>query len=920
MQDTIRQIPEAGSRLIKYAGDLLEIRLEANSQPGHAFVRTTFASIHSRRQGVIAEVEQGIHPCRSDWKDVRMKELGEGRFTVTFPLREVGVFEFKTCFVSSDGKLNWVPGENLTVKVEPAFSVCANSIYNAFIRQFGRNISSSRETREEKNAEIFLSQNGYVVVPPTGKLEDFKEKIPHVMDTLGFRIVLFLPIHTTPTSYGRMGHYGSPFAPLDFYGVDPSLASFDRAHTPVQQFCEILDCIHARGGKAFIDIPFDHTGWASAMQSSHPEWFKRTSDGKIESPGAWGVTWEDLCKLDFSHPSLWRELANISLTWCRLGVDGFRCDAGYMIPKESWRYITAKVREEFPDTIFLLEGLGGSVDTTRELLEDGIMNWAYSESFQQFGLEAESGYLFHSLDISMRCGTLVNFAETHDNNRLAATSPLWSVERTAGAALLAPAGAFGIANGVEWLATEKIDVHQAASLNWGASENIIDHIKALNAILSNHPSFSAKATLKRLQTLKGRVYGLLRQYGEDAVLVLVNPSSEVASQVSWESREFASGDKPYDLVTNRRISFYDNGQYVKGELPPSTVVCIAKNNIQHYCNKYVTMNIKQEAKASVLRLCSLSTPERLLQDSELEEISSLLLSDRPLCLARIFGEYVPVVEWIPTKDCRREVMLPPSHFILVTAPHPFIVDLTSNGLNRERAFSILGNDGTHFAFLSSVNPVDDEMQISCKLFDNDLSYAKEYSSNIHHLMEGEKAIVPLKVSSTSILPRHCGICTNLFGSYTMARAAWGTIQSKYDALLAANPNENVPDNRLRLLARCRAWLRYRDYSCELNLGCQESFHASYDNTLQWSFHLSFSSMLTARVILQWTLDTHRNLGRMTISVTPENQPEPLFGEEEPILLVLRPDIDWRSNHDVTKAYLGPEASWPAKVTPCVFSQ
>ena len=329
----------------------------------------------------------------------------------------------------------------------------------------------------------------------------------------------------------------------------------------------------------------------------------------------------------------------------------------------------------------------------------------------------------------------------------------------------------------------------------------------------------------------------------------------------------------------------------------------------------------QLAKASILRLCAFSSPEKSLQQSELEELSSFLFCDRISCLSKIFGEYVPVVEWNPAKDCRREVMLPPNHFILVTAEHPFILDSFFQGIHLERVFSLVGNDGIHFAFLTSANIgkggiEHQELQLFCKLFENDLSYATEYSSKIHLLVDGDKAQLPLTVAARNILPRHCGICTNQFGSYSIARAAWGTLQSKYDALLAANPDENVPDNRLLLLARCRAWLRYRDYSCELNLDSQESFKTSYDNILQWTFHLSFSSQFTAHVTVQWMLDRYQNLGRMVISTTLDNQPKPLFGNEEPIMLVIRPDIDWRSNHSVTKAYLGPENSWPAKVNPC----
>ena len=40
------------------------------------------------------------------------------------------------------------------------------------------------------------------------------------------------------------------------------------------------------------------------------------------------------------------------------------------------------LRQEFPNTIFLLEGLGGALETTDQLLSEGGMQWAYSELFQ----------------------------------------------------------------------------------------------------------------------------------------------------------------------------------------------------------------------------------------------------------------------------------------------------------------------------------------------------------------------------------------------------------------------------------------------------------------------------------------------------------------------------------------------------------
>ena len=141
---------------------------------------------------------------------------------------------------------------------------------------------------------------------------------------------------------------------------------------------------HALGARVFLDIVINHTGWGAVLQENHPEFFLRNPDGAFVSPGAWGVTWEDLVELKQDDVALWDIIADALLTWCRRGVDGFRCDAGYKIPVPAWQYIIARVQEEFPETIFLLEGLGGSWEATETLLTEGGMQWAYSELFQNY--------------------------------------------------------------------------------------------------------------------------------------------------------------------------------------------------------------------------------------------------------------------------------------------------------------------------------------------------------------------------------------------------------------------------------------------------------------------------------------------------------------------------------------------------------
>ena len=217
------------------------------------------------------------------------------------------------------------------------------------------------------------------------------------------------------------------------------------------------------------------------------------------------------------------------------GVDGFRCDAGYMIPEAAWEYITSCVRDEFPETIFLLEGLGGDPAVTANLLDKANMNWAYSELFQNYSREQIEGYLKYAWLRSAGDGIMVHYAETHDNSRLAAVSPEYARMRTALCALTSTNGAFGFANGVEWFATEKIDVHESSALNWGAVPNQVDLISRLNTILAAHPAFHNGAVVNFIDsgTPSGVIVGRSDPDGGSSVIVAINLETGKSTNVSW---------------------------------------------------------------------------------------------------------------------------------------------------------------------------------------------------------------------------------------------------------------------------------------------------------------------------------------------------------------------------------------------------
>ncbi|MBN2130434.1 MAG: hypothetical protein JW741_13100, partial [Sedimentisphaerales bacterium] len=489
--------PATSRNLLQYS--VLRIRVgvverEAGATgPMRVVIRTNLNQAKRIRRQIIDQVERG-QTYSTDFYDIEAThDPATGEWGVDVLLADVGYFEFKVRVESVDGGrpwVRWAAGGNVGVSVQPLEYRRGNSIYCAFLRQYvkDKHRENLRDEEFEKAIEA-LEERGACVIGPGGTFGSFKEVLGFIVKRLGMKIIHLLPINPVPAAYGRMGLYGSPYATTDYFGVDQTYGTFSRYKTLEEQFIDLTSTVHGLGAKVMLDMVINHTGWASSLHFVHPEWHKVDEDGRIVSPGAWGVTWEDLVELDYRHKALWRYMAEVFLAWCRRGVDGFRLDAGYMIDKGVWRYIISRVREEFPNTLFLLEGLGGPWEKTEELLTLGQMNWAYSELFQNYTREQIESYLAYAQRVSDQKGVLVHYAETHDNNRLAASGRTFARMRLAISALTSFRGAWGITNGVEWLATEKIDVHRNAGLRWGNPDNLVDEIARLNHLLEEHGAF-----------------------------------------------------------------------------------------------------------------------------------------------------------------------------------------------------------------------------------------------------------------------------------------------------------------------------------------------------------------------------------------------------------------------------------------------
>ncbi len=210
--------PHPGSRSLRYCGDRLHVTLEVPDAPvGRCFLRTNLARAHVRRREIIEKVETGKPRLDHDWHDLEMFDDASGVYSITLPLLDVGYFEGKAYFLAEGSEApSWPVGDNFSIKVEASASFQGNGIYSAFVRQFGPS-SEGREVTDERAAAIScLELAGYAVIPRSGTFRDLLGKLDVIINELGFRNLLLLPIHATPTVYARMGRFGSPFATLDF--------------------------------------------------------------------------------------------------------------------------------------------------------------------------------------------------------------------------------------------------------------------------------------------------------------------------------------------------------------------------------------------------------------------------------------------------------------------------------------------------------------------------------------------------------------------------------------------------------------------------------------------------------------------------------------------------------------------------------
>ena len=919
--------PAAGGRLLRFVGDKIIFQLRWSRQSAaaadsenpaaqknlRARLRTNLGRAAELRREIISAHAGSAVVAGASWRDLPMQKTADG-WQIELPLAEVGYFQAKAYLLDDKNLQHWPDGPDVGISVHPDFARTANTIYCAFTRLFSatKNLAATADEKLEIQLKS-LEALGYATLPPSGKFRDLTRQLPHIVNKLGCRILHLLPVHPTPTTYARFGRFGSPYAALDLTAVDPALVEFDQRTTGIDQFCELTYAAHSLGARVLIDIVINHTGWGSTLQENHPEHFLKNPGGEFASPGAWGTVWEDLVELEQHDVKLWDLIADSLIVWCRRGVDGFRCDAGYKIPVPAWQYIIARVQNEFPEAIFLLEGLGGSWDATENLLTDGGMQWAYSELFQNYSGKEIADYLDYANRQSERVGSYVHYSETHDNSRLAAQGRAWSLLRNRLCALTSPSGGFGFTCGVEWLATEKIRVHGNTGLNWDSADNIVPELAQLNRLIANHPCFFDGAKLTRLSAPGAPVYALLRESaeGKDAVLILVNTDIEKENPLALNAYtlRFPLSAFHFELLGQPLPKTSTTKDGINFTLPPGSVFCCSPAEKPAGLSGDDYRRTRAQAAWAFQALSEIIPVEtidgldwRWLAEQASRSPKNILAAASEFAahaaktpLADLLrdveaGKLFPrVIVWT-LLDARRVTLVPPGHWLLIEDSAPFRAEL--RGQNESAATlhvqSIAAGNNHSACFPPSASAAETELVL------------ERYAATSQKISADIRFLAPEPASSSFILhPSSLALLTNGIGGMARLGADLGRVNSKYDCALGASLNPTVPVDRHVFVKRIRAWVNADGFLSPLDFKNLAAFNGG--SPAGWNFVANAGDGRTVEIELHAEMMAGKNTTVFHFTRPTEKN---ALGKQLPadadVRLTVRVDIEDRNFHSETK--------------------
>jgi hypothetical protein len=402
--------------------------------------------------------------------------------------------------------------------------------------------------------------------------------------------------------------------------------------------------------------------------------------------------------------------------------------------------------------------------------------------------------------------------------------------------------------------------------------------------------------------------------------VLANLDWQQPCRCGWDlnQADFA-GHRAVDLLSGAHFPVQANGE---AHLAPGQVVCLVRAD-DPWLGRAPALDgaLPPEVVGQQLRAKVIEIHRNLGQELPplLDQAAEALQADPGAYCRRLNRESdAPrVIVWQHPADLRRQVMVPPGHFLLLRADHPFRARISQDRRMLVSEHNLMDGVGRPFVLVPPLPAPDGrtlrDLEITC--------HAPEGTT--HHQARLLFLAEPVELRVRATFSRddchHIPLLilgTDGRGAMMRVHADWQRLDSRYDALLAANLNPDVPEDRQVMLSRMRAWVVYQGFSQDVNLASVEHFGFDYDSTAWWQYQIPTGQgeHVVLRIQAQM-LKEPANTIRLTalrLVKTPDRQE---LDDDKAVTFILRPDIEDRNFHHCTKAYTGPETQWPQAVRP-----
>jgi len=544
---------------------------------------------------VFADVYRGGHESivvnlkyryskETTWKKVPMKSMPDHRWVGTFNLEQTGYYEYTIeSYVNNEDGLVSQYDKILEIDVNTE-----KARFGAWYEMWPR----SQGVKENESA-TFL---------------DMIKRLTEIK-AMGFDVIYLTPIHPIGET-NKKGANNSLIATDEDPGCSYSIGNRHGGHKAVEPTLGTIDDF-----KKFVkvckkldmDVALDIVLSCSPDHpyiKQHPDWFFYNEDGVMQYAENPPKKYEDTYYLNFfpkDKMEMWDEMVSIFTFWAKAGVQIFRVDNPHTKPVSFWEYCLKKVKNSFPDAIFLSEAF------THPKLMRYLAKIGFSQSYTYFTWRNTKweliSYLKELTQTEMseyfRPNFFTNTPDILPVYLQRGGSNAFKIRHVLAATLSA---SYGIYNGFELCENAAIpgkeeyinsEKYQLKVWDWDREGNIKLFIKAINKIRKENLCLHYNKNLRFIDTDNDNILAYFKTTPDMTNIIVVvanlDPYSTHDSTIFVPNKEWNIEDNEHytvtDLLSGQTFIWKNSKNYVKLNSSEEPVHIFKVTKWQHYAKE-----------------------------------------------------------------------------------------------------------------------------------------------------------------------------------------------------------------------------------------------------------------------------------------------------------------------------------------------